>query len=149
MTYNVMVSSFVVGAFTAFTPSQANGVYIEAGSASAYQMVPRMITLPSGTIHDLDGSDDAMLIHPKVWNDFLFRQDTTAVHTQYGNLIALIGKQGTLTAKILTASTAVTKTATARLLPIPEDAQWSTPYQTNKPNWLMIRGIWQLKSNWT
>jgi hypothetical protein len=147
MSWNVKVATFVVGA-TTFN-AEAAGVGVEGGSAAGPRLAKRIEVTPWGAVHDMDGTDDGKLIWPQVWNDFVFYSATSAQHTQYENLMALVGKHGTLTVKIRTASTTIVKTATARQMPVPEDAQWTAPFVTNAPNWLMVRGVWQLKSGWT
>lgn len=146
--WNLRITAFTDGT-TTFSATAANGVYVEAGSAYGKQMVDRMIVMPHGEIHDLDGTDDAPLIYPKVWNQFVFSGASPNAHTQYGYLDDLVGKHGTLTAQIPTTGSPVVRTATARLLALPEETEWRPPYMANVKNWLMVRGIWQLKSNWT
>lgn len=146
MSWNVKVATFVVGA-TTFN-AEADGVRVERGSAMGPRVVNRIEVTPWGAVHDMDGSDDAKLIWPEVWNDFLFF-GASPNHTQYDNLMSLVGKQGTLTVKIRTTGTAIVKTATARQMPLLQDAQWAAPFATNTPNWLAVRGVWQLKSGWT
>lgn len=143
--WNLRVYSFTDGS-TTFTASAAQGVYVEEGSAYSERVVDRIVVLPSGALHDLDGSDDAVLVYPKVWNAFVFSGANPGAHTQYSNLEALVGIQGTLTVGVPSTSTIDYWTATARLLDIPEDATWRAPFRTGAKNWLMIRGIWQLKS---
>lgn len=146
MSWNYKVRTFVVGA-TTFN-SEATGVYVERGSATGMGSVDRIEVTPWGAIYDMDGTDDADLILPRLWNDFVFVGAHPNAHAQYINLMSLMGKHGTLSIEIPTdnAGADVLKTCTARLLPLPADSQWEAPYKTSTQNWLMVRGIWQLKS---
>lgn len=147
MYYNLHVVSFAVTGKTTFTVSNSGGlgVFVEGGSASGPQILNRINVLPSGALHDMDGTDQAVTILPKVWNEFVF-VSASPQHSQYNNLINLIGYQGTLTVKVPGPSSTTQYTATARLLALPEDSQWQSPYAQGTRNWLMIRATWQLKT---
>jgi hypothetical protein len=109
-------------------------------------MVDRMIVLPTGAIHDLDGTDDAALTPANVWWELVFQAAYPSAHTQYANLLGLVGKKGTLTAKLLTAGVATSYTATARLRPL--EGTWEAPYATATANQLIIKATWQLTGFW-
>lgn len=143
---NLVIVSFAVTGKTTFTASSANGVYVERGDAGGPKMVDRMITLPTGAIHDLDGSAAAALTPPNVWWDLVFQASHPGNHTQYANLLALVGLSGTLTAKLLNATTGTNYTVQARLRPL--DGQWEAPMATATAHQLMIRATWQLKGFW-
>lgn len=143
---NLLVVSFVVAGATTFTVSAAGGVYVEKGYAGGPKVVDRILTLPTGAIHDLDGTDAAALTPPAVWWDLLFEAAHPGAHTQYSNLLALVGRHGTLTAKLLNATTGVNYAAPARLKPL--DGSWEAPMRTATQHWLTIKATWQLKDFW-
>lgn len=143
---NLLVVSFAVGGSTTFTVGGGNGVYVQEGYAGGPKMVDRMVVLPTGAIHDLDGNADAALTPPAVWWKLIFHAAHPGAHTQYANLLGLVGKKGTLTAKLLTATTPTNYTATARLKPL--DGSWEAPYLTAAKNELVIKATWQLTGFW-
>ena len=142
MSYNARVKTFVSGG-TTFTASTAQGVYVESGDASGPQIVNRMEVLPTGAILDLDGTADAARTPPVIWQELVFQGAHTNAHTQYMNLLGLVGKHGTLTLTIPTASGEATTTVAARLLPL--RGEWAAPYRVGTFNQLTIRAEWQLK----
>lgn len=139
---NYRVKTFVSG-LTTFTASTANGVYVERGDASGKIVMDRIVVTGTGAVHDLDGTDDAPLIPRELWNEFTFVGANPNAHTQYQNLITLLGKHGTLTMTVPTASSEVTYTKNARLTKI--EGKWEPPYQAGVKNWLTIRVTWRLK----
>lgn len=140
---NLVVAQFAVTGATSFVASEANGVFVERGDASGPRMVERLVALPTGAIHDLDGTDDAKLMPGLFWNEFLFAGASPAAHTQYANLLGLVGRHGTLTGKVGNGS----YTVAARLMPL--KGTWETPYRMDTPNWLVIRAEWRLKGFWS
>lgn len=141
--YNLRVTSFGDGA-TTFTASTANGVYVVRGSASGADVVKRIMPLPYGGVHDLDGTADAPRRPPEVWQEFLFANTSPYAHPQYNTLESMLGHHGTVNWEIPTASTPVTFSAVARLIEV--TGELHPPYRTNKRNWLFIRATWQLKA---
>lgn len=142
---NLVVATFVCGG-TTFTASEANGVFVERGDAGGPRMVNRIVTLPSGAIHDMDGTDDATLTPGVFWQDIVFSALNPASHPQYATLLALVGRAGTLNCR-LSGTYYYYYTAPARLLPL--KGTWEMPYALGMPNWLTIRAEWQLKGFWS
>lgn len=143
MSYNVRVKTFVSGG-TTFDASTAQGVYVEKGDASGPQIVNRMEVLPTGAILDMDGTADAARTPPVIWQEIVFQGANPNAHTQYKNLIGLVGKHGTLTLTIPTSTSEATSTVAARLLPL--QGEWAAPYRAGQFNQLTIRAEWQLKA---
>ena len=142
MAYNARVKTFVAGSVT-FTCAPANGVYVERGDASGPGMVDRMVMTAAGVLHDMDGTGDAVLTPPSLWQEITFQAAHPNGHTQYGNLLKLVGKHGTLTLTIPTATGEVTQTVLAKLRPL--KGEWAGPYLAGTQNWLTVRAEWQLK----
>jgi hypothetical protein len=140
--YNLKVNLFICGS-TTFNAT-ASGVYTIAGSADGAEVVNRMVALPYGGIHDLDGTGDAARRPPLLWQDFLFVSTSPYGHGQYSTLEGLSGKVGTLHLEIPTMSIPESYSATARLMRV--EGEWKPPYMQNKTNWLYIRATWQLKT---
>lgn len=142
MTYNLRVKTFVAGA-TTFETGASQGCYVMRGSADGPRIVNRMVELPTGAIHDLDGTSDAARTPPVVWQEFSFRAANPAGHTQYRNLVAMVGKHGTLTMGAPGAAGETTVSVAARLLPL--KGTWEAPFRQGSANELVIRAEWQLK----
>lgn len=142
MTYNVKVKSFAVTGGL-FESGMDKGCYVERGSADGPGVVDRMEVLPTGAIHDMDGSAVAARIPPRIWQEFVFQAAHPAAHTQYKNLIACVGGHGTLTLEVPGMSAPVTQTAQARMVMV--QGSWEAPYAVGKFNTLVIRAEWQLK----
>ncbi len=143
MAYNARVKTFVAGAVT-FTCSTANGVYVERGAAGGPGVVDRIVVTGAGVVHDMDGTADGVLVPPVIWQEITFQAAHPNGHTQYWNLLKCVGKHGTLTLTIPTASGEVTQSVAARLLPL--DGQWEAPYRAGVQNWFTVRAEWQLKA---
>lgn len=142
MSYNVKVKSFAVTGAT-FETGSGNGCYVERGSADAPAVVERLSVLPTGAIHDADGSAPAALIPPVLWQEFVFQAANPNGHTQYKNLVACDGRHGTLTVEVPGASSQASQTVSARLMKIA--GTWEAPYRVGAHNTLIIRAEWRLK----
>lgn len=142
MTYNLRVRTFVAGGVT-FETGAAQGCYVTGGSADGPGMVNRMVELPTGAIHDLDGTSDAARVPPVVWQELVFRAGNPAGHTQYKNLVGMVGRHGTLTMGAPGAAGETPVSVVARLLPL--RGSWEAPYRVGEANELVIRAEWQLK----
>jgi hypothetical protein len=138
---NFRVSSFVSGA-TTFN-AEASGVYVLEGSAVTQEILERVIVLPYGGVHDLDGSDDGVVYPGKLTQRFFFAGVSPIAHAEYSSLLALMNKSGTLTLKIPASSSTNTYTVTARLLR--PEGDWRPPYRQGARNHLYITATWQLK----
>lgn len=143
MTYNGRIQSFLVGT-VAFTPSAANGVYVEKGTADAPTVVNRLAATGTGVIHDVDGTDDAATTPPLVKHDLIFQGANPAAHAEYIKLCGFIGKHGTLTIAYPGASSTATTAVIARLVKV--SGNWEAPYQQGVRNTMAIRAEWQLKA---
>ena len=139
---NAKVQRFTVTGVL-FEASAAQGCYVESGSADAAAVVDRMEVLPTGAILDVDGTADAALTPQVVWQDFVFQAAHPNAHTQYKNLVACVGKHGTLTLETPAAVGVVTVTVPARLKVV--RGRWDAPYRSGERNTLVIRAEWQLK----
>lgn len=142
MTYNVKVNSFVVTGAT-FETGGDKGCYVETGSADAPGVVDRTEILPTGAIHDMDGSAPAAQIPPILWQELVFQAANPNGHTQYKNLVACNGRNGTLTVEVPGASSQASQTVLARLMKI--TGSWEAPYRVGAFNTLTIRAEWRLK----
>ncbi len=142
MSYNFLVKSFATTA-TTFETGAANGCYVEKGSAGGPVPVERTHRLPSGAIHDQDGTADGALSPPKVMQELVFQAANPNAHTQYKNLLKCLNKHGTLTVEVPAASTRPSQTVTARLVGL--EGSWEAPYAVGRFDTLTIRATWQLK----
>lgn len=141
MSYNFRVASFASGATT--FDATAAGVYPQRGTAGGPDVVNRLVTNDAGMLIDLDGTGPAALNPPEIEHTFVFSAAHPAGHSQYNNLISLLGKSGTLTGRIPNATTYATKTVTARLIKL--DGNWEGLHKSATPSTMIIRATWQLK----
>jgi len=142
MSYNVKVKSFAVTG-TTFETGSTNGCYVERGSAGGPVAVNRTRVLPTGAIHDQDGTADGALSPPKLVQEMVFQAANPNAHTQYKNLLKCLNKHGTLTVEVPGAAAQASQTVAARLLTV--DGSWEAPYRVGGFNTLVIKATWQLK----
>lgn len=142
MTYNARVRTFVAGGIT-FEVGAAQGVYVAQGSADGPTVVERIVVLPTGALHDLDGTADAAWTPPTLWQEFVFQAAHPNGHTQYKNLISLLRRHGTLTVGVPATTGDVVGSVAARLVAV--KGTWEAPYRVGEKNELVIRAEWQLK----
>lgn len=142
MSYNFIVKSFATTAAT-FETGAAKGCYVEGGSAAGPVAVDRIRVLPTGAIHDQDGTDEGALTPPRVTQELVFQGANPNGHTQYKNLLKCLNKHGTLTVEVPAASTRPSQTVAARLMAV--EGSWEAPYRVGAYNTLVIRATWQLK----
>lgn len=142
MSYNFIVKSFVTAEAT-FETGAANGCYVERGSAGGPVVVDRIRVLPSGAIHDQDGTDQGALTPPRVTQELVFQGLNPNSHTQYKNLLRCLSMHGTLTVEVPAASTRPAQTVAARLMKV--EGNWEAPYRVGAFNTLVIKATWQLK----
>lgn len=140
--YNVKVASFAVSLQTTFTAGPAQGCYVARGAADGPGMINRIEITPTGLVYDPDGSGRSHLTPPTIWQEFVFQAAHPNGHTQYKNLVNLVGWRGTLTLETPGSSTQAQKTVTARLLPL--RGTWEAPFRIGASNELVIRAEWQL-----
>lgn len=141
MSYNVRVKSFSDGSTT--FDAAASGVYVKSGSAGGPQVLARMPVNDAGAIVDLDGTGAAALMPPVIEQSIIFVAAHPDGHTQYKNLIALLGRHGTFIGHVPGASTNTVKTAAARLMEV--DANWDGAHRIGAESWLAVKAKWQLK----
>lgn len=142
MSYNAKVKSFAATSAT-FETGAANGCYVEAGSAGGPVAVERIQRLPSGAIHDQDGTAAGALTPPKLTQELVFQAANPNAHTQYKNLLKTMNQHGTLTLEVPGASSQASQTVAARLLRV--EGTWDAPFRVGAYNTLSIRATWQLK----
>ena len=142
MSYHVKVKSFAVTG-TSFETGAVNGCYVERGSAGGPVAVNRIRVLPTGAIHDQDGTAAGALSPPKVLQELVFQATNPNAHTQYKNLLKTLNKQGTLTVEVAGAASQASQTVASRLMVV--EGTWEAPYQVGKFNTLVIKATWQLK----
>lgn len=142
MSYNFRVKTFVTAAGT-FTVGAAQGCYVEQGSADGPVVVNRMTVLGTGAIHDMDGTGEAALVPPVVWQDIVFQGANPGAHTQYNNLMTVKGWYGILTVEVAGASAQVAQAVAARLVKV--EGSWEAPWAVGRFNTLTVRAHWQLK----
>lgn len=144
--FNAKILRFADGTRT-FYALPANGVYVEKLPAKAPEVVDRLVKLPTGAIHDLDGTADAALRPPRVHWDLLFSGEHPSDHDEYDKLMNMVGHRGTLTAEIPTATTTQIQTCTARL--VRAEGESRLPYAVGASNWLKVRVEFQMLDWWT
>ena len=142
MSYNVKVKSFAVTGAT-FETGGDKGCYVEKGSAGGPVVLDRVRILPTGALHDQDGTDEGALTPPRVTQELVFQAVNPNGHTQYRNLLKCIGKHGTLTVEVPGAAAQASQTVTARLMAV--EGTWEGPYRVGTFNTLVIKAVWQLK----
>lgn len=142
MTYNVKVKKFAVSDQTLFEAGGANGCYVASGSAAGPTMINRMEVTPTGLIYDPDGPNETRQVPPVIRQELVFMANHPDGHTQYKNLVNLIGRRGTLTLETPGATVQTQRTAAARLLTLRGD--WSAPFRVGGANELTIMAEWQL-----
>lgn len=142
MSYNAKVKSFAATSAT-FETGSGNGCYVEKGSAGGPKAVERMRVLPTGAIHDVDGTSPGALSPPRLEQHLVFQASHPNAHTQYKNLLKAMNQHGTLTVEVPGASSQASQTVAARLLVV--DGTWEAPYRVGAFNTLVIRAVWQLK----
>lgn len=143
MTYNVRVRSFTSGGVV-FETGEGVGCYVARGSADGPVVVRRIVVLPTGALHDLDGTADAAKTPPELWQELVFRAAHPAGHAQYANLIALIGRHGTLVVGRPGATGETPVSVAARLWSV--EGSWEAPYRVGTANEVVVRATWQLKA---
>lgn len=142
MSYNARVKSFVVTGAT-FETGGDKGCYVETGSADAPEVVDRMEDLPTGAVHDMDGSAPAALRPPVMWQNLIFQAANPNAHAQFKNLLKCNGREGVLTVEVPGAASMASQTVQARLRKI--SGSWEAPYRQGAFNTLVIRAEWRLK----
>lgn len=142
MSYNIIVNKFVTTAAT-FETGSAKGCYVERGSAGGPVAVDRVRVLPTGAIHDQDGTDEGALTPPRVTQELVFQGANPNAHTQYKNLLKCLNRHGTLTVDVPAASSRASQTVAARLMAV--EGTWEGPYRVGTYNTLVIKATWQLK----
>lgn len=142
MSYNAKVKSFAATSAT-FETGSGNGCYVEKGSAGGPVAVERIMRLPSGAIHDQDGTAAGALTPPKLWQELVFQAANPNAHTQYKNLLKAMNQHGTLTVEVPWAASQASQTVAARLVGI--EGTWDAPFRVGAYNTLVIRATWQLK----
>lgn len=142
MSYNAKVKSFAATSAT-FETGSGNGCYVEKGSAGGPVAVERIRVLPSGAIHDQDGTATGALTPPKLTQELVFQAANPNAHTQYKNLLKGLNQHGTLTVEVPGAAAQASQTVAARLVQV--DGTWDAPYRVGVSNTLIIRATWQLK----
>lgn len=141
MTYQVTLASMTDGSTT--FDATAAGVHVKDGPAQGPDVVTHIERNEAGAMIDLDGTGAATLVPPLMTFNLIFSAAYPSAHTQYGNLEALKGKHVTLTARIPTNVSYLTKTAPARVMDI--RGNWRPPFKAGTQSMIAVAVDIQLK----
>lgn len=144
---NLTIVSFTpteIGLYSPFTVT--TGVYVVKGDASSVEMVDRIAVLPGGFKHDPDGYNDTPVYPGQVWWDILFQGATPYAHTQYYNLLDLVGRHGALRGLVRASTDPYEFVAQAKLKSV--KGEWSPPYRQATRNTLEVRVTFELLNFW-
>lgn len=140
--YNGYIRTFSNGVTTFDTANP--GVHQKTGSVNGPTPIPHIVTNEAGAIIDLDGTGPAPVAPGLVTAEFIFTASNPNGHTQYQNLVKLLGAHGTLTMGVGQAASVLVLTVAARLIEM--TGSWQGANRLGTESWLTpVRVTWQLK----
>jgi hypothetical protein len=144
VTYNARVRTFVAGGDDVRGGGRRRGVYVARGSADGPTVVERMVVLPTGALHDLDGTADAAVDAADVVAGVRVSGGAPGgAHAVQELDLAAAAAWDVDGGGAGAAAGDVVGSVAARLVAV--KGTWEAPYRVGEKNELVIRAEWQLK----